>query len=311
MKVMAMSVFDYAGSLYRIVEAINLNTYNHVNYAVMFPVDYVSQFKRYPPIYKMTSNDEAIITSDDIERMNLLLDDCDLVHLKTDYSAIHSTFSRFNINKPIIQTVCGSSFRNMEQDKIEEYKKLTTFRTALNPDLNIPEWDGIYTPFAYDTIKFDNVWKENKKITIAHSPSTRKKKGTEIFLSACKKLNIDVILIENEKHNECLNMRSKATIFFDQANCGSYGNSAVEAMAMGIPTMAYISDSSYKQSNGKLDNCPVINCGNTEESISKAIENALSLNLKKLSKETKRWCDEQHSYKSIGTMWDKIYKEIV
>lgn len=317
-KIALLSVFDFCGSGYRIAEAVNLNSNNFVEYFVMLPVLGKLQFKRYPPIFRMEGT--ATITNDDIERINYILYDCDVIHLKTDYPLSHDVFKAFTFPQkiPLVHTVCGSGFRNLKKqypERIQEYVDMSDFRTAINPDLNYPEYWGIYTPFAYDCNNIKNVWKKKEIPIIAHSPSSRKKKGTDIFLKACdilkdKGIKFEVNLIENLQHLDCLDEKSDAVIVFDQINAGSYGNSAVESMAMGIPTLCHISDEAHRQSNGRLDNCPIIECGTTIKSMVKTIEKLLSSDLERISKETYKWCKKEHSYESIGRMWSDIYDKV-
>jgi len=312
LKILLLSVFDFAGSGYRICEAVNLNTCNFVEYAVMLPARNFTQFKRYPAIYKIEDN-EMKINMDDVERLILLIKDADIIHLKSDYTIDSKTLEIFKIpkSKPVIQTVCGSIFRNLTPDHREGYISNTSFRTSLNPDLNFPEYDGIYTPFSYETTKFKNEWKMREIPIIGHSPSNRDKKGTADFLKACELLKkdgikFDINLIEGLEHIDCLDEKSESTIFFDQSKVGSYGNSAVEAMAMGIPTTAYLSPIAKEN----LKTCPVVDCGQTTGSIYKALKGMLKSNLLELSGTTKSWCDSVHSYEVTGKMWERIYKNV-
>jgi len=317
-KVMFFSIYDYAGSGYRMTEAISLNTYHFVEYSVLCAVPGFTHFKRYPTIYRLPEDGkEYTVTNDDIERINLLLADCDIIHIKSDSLPSNTAFSPFifPVGVPIIHTVSGTGFRNIEKKRIDEYVKLADFRTALNPDLNYPELKGIYTPFAYDCSGIENKWINRKIPIIAHSPSSRNKKGTKFFLEACKILKargnkFKTKIIEGLEHKECLIEKSKATIFFDQIGAGSYGNSAVESMSMGIPTVCQIAERSYLQSDGHLDDCPVVNCGTTLESITLTLEETLHSDLDELSARTYEWCRKEHSYESVGKMWGEIYQNV-
>jgi glycosyltransferase involved in cell wall biosynthesis len=148
---------------------------------------------------------------------------------------------------------------------------------------------------------------------IAHSPSTKDKKGTDKFIRAMNLLkangyNVKSDIIHDVSYDECLRRKSEATIFFDQSEVGWYGNSAVEAMAFGIPTLAYISPEAYTGSQGKLDMMPPINCGNTVESIYTALKEILDGDIVLRSQQMRKWAEDFHSYKTVGEMWDKIYR---
>lgn len=316
-KILVLSVFDYAGSGYRITEAVSLYTNNFVEYAVMLPTMDKNNFTRYPAVCS-ASGKSITLTEQDVTRINSIAKDVDLIHYKGDFLPSCATYKNLYLpKKPIIITVSGSFFRvgdiGRGSGNFKDYIKQSDIRTALNPDLNYPEFDARYTPFAYDVGEY--TWQDKEIPVIAHSPSTRSKKGTELFLQACEELKdkhkFKVNIIEKMTHFDCLDEKSEATIFFDQIGCGSYGNSAVEAMSFGVPTICHISKTAHNQSNGRLDDCPIINCGNTLESVKKAIEKALTCDREKLSKQTRDWCKNEHGYENIAKMWDKIYTELL
>ena len=121
---------------------------------------------------------------------------------------------------------------------------------ALNPDLlyflpgrakylpyTIPQWSNI-KPLPYKVI--------GKKIKIAHAPTNRVTKGSDIILNALDKViqkyggSVEVIIVENQSHANALKMYEEADMVIDQIVVGFYGGFAVEAMKMGKPVMAFI-----------------------------------------------------------------------
>lgn len=76
-------------------------------------------------------------------------------------------------------------------------------------------------------------------VTVAHSPSTRAKKGTDEVLRAFDDLPMRLELIEGVSHSECLRRRAACSVFVDQLapTIGGYGQSAVEAMAQGCAVL--------------------------------------------------------------------------
>ena len=91
---------------------------------------------------------------------------------------------------------------------------------------------------------------------------------------------------------------------------GFYGNSALEAMQYGIPTATWLSPMAIAQADGALRNCPVISSAKSVRGWTKMILKVLDSDLVALSKETKQWCDNVHSYKVIAKQWDEIYKSM-
>ena len=129
----------------------------------------------------------------------------------------------------------------------------------------------------------------------------------EILKNEGFKFKLDII--EGIPYDECVERKKKASIFIDQiSETGFYGNSSLEAMQYGIPTICYISEQAAKQSNDKITkNCPVINPGNTIESVASKFRHILKSDLTEIAKQTKKFTDEFHSYEVVGKMWREIY----
>ena len=321
-KILLISRYDYAGSGYRIAEAISLYTNNFVEYVVLFPTTQSFNFLQYPAL-SFEYKGKSIVLSQQEDRLKNIVENVDIVHHKGDFLPTDSFYDKLGLqSKPNIITVSGSFFRIGDKNKniskgkgnFEDFKKLSKLRTALTPDLNYPEFDSIFTQAPYDVEKTEYTWKDNNIPIISHSPSTRNKKGTDVFIEACSQLKnkykFEVNIIENKSFNECLKEKSKSTIFFSQIGFGSYGNSAIEAMAFGIPTIGYISKESYNQSQGKFDNLPILNCGTTVESLKETIEKVLLSDRETISKLTRKWCLDFHGYKNIAKMWNSLYNGI-
>jgi hypothetical protein len=82
-------------------------------------------------------------------------------------------------------------------------------------------------------------------VKIVHAPSNRAIKGTRHLISSVEELkarglSVELVLVENKSHSEALHMYSKADIAVDQLLIGSYGQFAVEMMALGIPVVCNI-----------------------------------------------------------------------
>lgn len=82
-------------------------------------------------------------------------------------------------------------------------------------------------------------------ITIAHAPSARIIKGTSYIVTAVKQLRqqgypIELRLVEGVSHAEALRQCATADLVIDQLLVGSYGQFAVEMMALGKPVVCYI-----------------------------------------------------------------------
>jgi len=313
--VVLISKEDFAGSGYRMVESINLYSCNNVQYVRLIPQP--MSFPKLPSVFYICDGGYNI-NRPNLDDLNKVIEKADILHFKGDYLPIKKYFPLINIPKniPKIITVGGMYFRRGksiiadELDPLSKYVKLTQYRSALTADLNYPEYKGHFTqhPIDIDNMKYS--WHKNNKIVIAHAPTNEIKKGTIIFLQAIKKLNnknIEIDIIKDTPYYECLKRISKASLFFDQCLFEAYGNASIEAMSMGIPLITRLTDKAISQSEGKLENTPIIRCDDTPESIIDAINRALDMDLKDISIKTREFCEKTYSYEIVGRMWDKIY----
>ncbi len=82
------------------------------------------------------------------------------------------------------------------------------------------------------------------RIRIGHSPTHRAIKGTEVILQVLTRLQaqypIEIVLIENLPYLKALALKKTCDLFVDCIGELGYGVSALEAMAMGIPTAVEI-----------------------------------------------------------------------
>ncbi len=92
-------------------------------------------------------------------------------------------------------------------------------------------------------------------VRICHPPTNRAFKKTDYFLSVMenlkKKYPVEVELIEKKSNDECLEIKSRCHITFDQISVGIYGLSAIESMATGHAVLCGMSNfaSSYHPDN--------------------------------------------------------------
>jgi hypothetical protein len=318
-KIVQLSKFDYCGSGYRIAEAVNTYTNNFVDCFVMFHC--AGTFKRHHAIGFQQGERSHVISPPIIERVNNIIKDADVIQFKGDFLPNEENFPKIKIPDgiPVIVSVHGSFFRrgfdNVSRGmySFDEYKAVSDIRTVGSADLNYPDFDARLVPIPYPTHLYENIWKRNKIPIISHSPSYRSKKGTNLLEEAQRILKgrgIDIILdiITGVSVEECIERKAKSDIFFDQINSlGFYGNSLAEAIAMGIPSISYISDKTISMCPEELKEIPDINCGNTAESLANKIESLLKSDLQKFSNECYEWCEKHHSYKTLAKTWSDIY----
>ncbi|UCC78332.1 MAG: tetratricopeptide repeat protein [Candidatus Zixiibacteriota bacterium] len=134
-----------------------------------------------------------------------------------------------------------------------------------NKILGLSCWD--YTmlenaPFFYhtnimcDLSRIRQCSEPTDKIRICHPPTNRQFKKTDLFLSVVDRLKkknypFEVELIEHKTNEECLDIKSRCHMTYDQISVGIYGLSAIESMAAGHAVLCGISNfaTSYHPDN--------------------------------------------------------------
>lgn len=111
-------------------------------------------------------------------------------------------------------------------------------------------------------------------LTIAHAPTNRAVKSTEVFIAAVNQLiavglPVRPLLIEKKSHAECLQLKAKADIFVDQLTLG-YGCNAIEAWGMGIPVIGGVTNHKWRRHMiARWGSMPLFEA--TEENLAKRI----------------------------------------
>ena len=122
----------------------------------------------------------------------------------------------------------------------------------------VPVNDPLYTPLEN---------KPEEPIIICHSPTRKDLKNTDEFLDAMDKLiksspmPVEMRLIENTPHKECLRMKRESHILFDHLQ-GYYGVTSLEALSQGLCVIAGLDDwnTRYIHEYFGIINIPWVNC---------------------------------------------------
>lgn len=124
---------------------------------------------------------------------------------------------------------------------------------------------------------------------------------------------IEVDIITDVTHNECLDRKKRCDIFFSQIQIGvgTYGKSAVEAASFGIPVLCWFAEESLYRAKGILDDCPFINV--TIDSLySKLRDLILSENYRReVGKKTREWCIKVHGFDAVGKQYIDLYHTLL
>lgn len=158
---------------------------------------------------------------------------------------------KFNIASQVPVGYYSARSDQMKRKMIRRLSQYCDQVYALNPDLmHVLPQETKFVPYSHIFLEewvpiFNQL--ENRTLRIAHAPTNRKVKGTEIILEALNRLEdkgykFEVILVEGMSHAQAKKAYATADIVIDQLFAGWYGGLAVEVMALGKPVMVYIRD---------------------------------------------------------------------
>jgi hypothetical protein len=257
----------------------------------------------------------------------------DVIHIKDEEGQfegkapeIYEILAR--AGKPIVFTHYGGYARKYKDNP--EYRAFVgafAARVAMTPDLRYPWFDGEYIPHAIDAERFPNAWRDGN--IIAHSPSTEARKGTAELIEAIEGLGLELDLIKDVPHAECLRRKRLCSLFFDQAGrerpkkmgvddvIGWYGNSALESAVFGIPTIAHLSDEAFERAEAAgcpiRDECAILNTPLGVEGIRRTIRGYLELSAAgraEVSLRTRRWIENFHSFPVVARRLAELYRRL-
>jgi glycosyltransferase involved in cell wall biosynthesis len=150
---------------------------------------------------------------------------------------------------------------------------------------------------------------ENKKPVIVHAPSNYIEKGSEYVIRAVnelkKKYDFEFVLVQNKKQDEAIRLYQEADIIVDQLFAQTYGVFALEAMALGKPVVAYISDEIRKTFPEEL---PIVSA--TIDSLTGVLETLITDGKKRreLGMAGRRYVEDYHDYRKIAQVQMDIYQ---
>ncbi|RPH56138.1 MAG: hypothetical protein EHM89_15975, partial [Acidobacteria bacterium] len=173
-----------------------------------------------------------------------LADRADVIHLNNSYRPVQ----RFHLRKPTLLHHHGSLFRNDPSHMLRVAAKNRWLQAVSTIDLQKSAPDVLHwLPSAYDIDALAAFGKQHQRkpdgrVRIAHCPTNRALKHTDLFLAAVSELQaeglpVDLELVEGKTWEESLKAKARADIVFDQLMFG-YGCNSIEAWAMGKPVIA-------------------------------------------------------------------------
>jgi hypothetical protein len=305
MNIVILSQIDYAGSGFKLFEALKRHT------------DHDIQLFSGTPDNKLRHPTNHIVTNENRNVVQQYVDRADILHFKGDWIPKDGYLGLKIPKKKIVITTSGTYFRKKEHGGFGKFTSkdygMVTLKTSFETDLLYPEYSDIWTPHPIDSDDKKILYRQTGSPVFLHMPSCPERKGTDfvrkVFNILKRKIPCRTEIISGVNFEISQEMKKIATIYFDQFVVGFYGNSALEAMQWGIPVVCWISPWAIEQAKGKLDDCPIINRSQNspERTADKIIE--LYAN-QELAVKTKEWCDSHHGYRAVAKQWDKLYKSI-
>lgn len=173
--------------------------------------------------------------------------DADAIHLQNQLAG-WQLYDR-GAGKPTVLQHHGTIFREQHEIISRAARKLGVVEICSTIDLTLYEPGVTWIPIPYNQPDLERIrcaeYEASDVIRIAHAPTNRAVKGTDHFLSVIDRLRerfkIELILIEGMPWAECLRLKARADIFYDQLDLG-YGCNAIEAWGMGMPVVAGAAD---------------------------------------------------------------------
>ena len=263
--------------------------------------------------FAITDFSKKTIVEEAIEQYNL--NEFDIIHYDAGLDFFRNSSQAIKWKKQGKKIVCcyyGSDLRIRglikELDAISDLNITSEYdHLAIKKDLN-------YLFYPYDSSELPaKIDTQNEPITIVHSPTNRRYKGTEVIISVIEKIKkerkINFILLENVPRKVVLGTKSKSDICIDQVGGTmggtGYGKAGLETLAMGIPTITNMS----KDYQDWLPENPFVVANDFDELYMKLNELIEDKKLRdKLAVEGQNWVRKYHGYENVNARLKELYK---
>lgn len=203
---------------------------------------------------------------------------------------------------------------NVKKKRLKYETKYANFQIVCSPVYTEFVPNSILLPLGIDLndYEFSPMQTNVATVTILHAPTSRDNKGTKFIVEAIEKLKIEglsikFLLCENISHKELKEAYKKCDIFIDQV-LGGYGTAAIEAMAIGRPTISYIRDIHFNE-NTFPGGIPILSAN--KDNIYIVLKNLIE-NKKKLSeigKTSRQFVEKHHNIDELTNKLIEIYRQ--
>lgn len=192
---------------------------------------------------------------------------------------------------------------------------------ALNPDLLgvLPD-RAQFLPYAsVDPVQWMPPDRAPGAVPVVlHAPSHRGVKGTRFVTAAVDRLKaegvpFEFVMVEGLSREEARRVYERADLLVDQLLCGWYGGLAVEAMALGVPVVAYVREADLQHIPEDMRaEIPVVNA--TPDTIYRVMRDLLTnhvAELPALGRRSRAFVERWHDPLSIAQRLKGEYESLL
>lgn len=148
-------------------------------------------------------------------------------------------------------------------------------------------------------------------LRIAHAPNHGFFKGTQYLLDAVARLQargvpVELVMLSGVPNEQVLELIASSDVLADQFISGSFGYTAIESMALGVPVMCYLSpDVEFPE----RETLPIINCHpeRIEEAILQLVKDKVSLPA--LGERSRAYVARNYSVEAFSVRLARLYLE--
>jgi|GEM_PF-1336869 len=217
-KILMVSNYDFAGCGYFLSQAINQET-SHLSRSIR----YVQGGLGFP--YDILAPNDR-----DLRRWWKW---ADVIHIHDQPGPLPKPLS----DKPTVVTHHGTWYRQKPKHYESVAKANGWIATVATADLT-----RFGLPWLPDTRPdLSHLTERTDTFTVAHSPTGRKKKRTDVVVEACKRAGVPLDIIEATPWHETLLRRSRAHLVIEGLRNG-YGCTAIESWSIGQPVIAGVDE---------------------------------------------------------------------
>ena len=209
----------------------------------------------------------------------------------------------------------ATSADSIKKKRLKKETKYASLQIVCSPVYLEFVPNSILIPLGIDLneYEFTPLHSEKSTLKILHAPTNRDNKGTKFIIEAVDKLKNEGYLIkfklcEGLTHKELKEEYKNCDIFIDQV-LGGYGTSAIEAMAIGRPTISYIREIHFNEQSFP-GGIPIISANKDTifETIKRLFDDKDKL--KDIGVSSRKFVEKHHNIELLTVRLIEMYKRL-